>query len=136
MTSRRTPALLVAVALASGAGGAAVYGLAEGGNTTTVATSAPVATAHPASPVKTTSGILSVNQIYQATKNGVVDIKVKTSSGASAPSFGGPGSGGNPGTQQAGAEGSGFVVDTDGHIATNQHVVEAPRRSRSRSPTA
>jgi putative serine protease PepD len=123
MTSRRTPALLVAVALASGAGGAAVYGLADGGGTTTVATTTPVATARPASAVKTTAS-LSVNQIYQATKNGVVDIKVKTSSGASTPSFGGPGSGGSGGSQESEAEGSGFVIDTDGHIATNQHVVD------------
>src|SRR3954471_19721332 len=124
MTSRRTPALLVAVALASGAGGAAVYGLADGGGTTTVTTApAATATARPAAAVKTTGG-LSVNQIYQQTKNGVVDIKVKTSSGASTPSFGGPGSGGSGGSQESEAEGSGFVIDTDGHIATNQHVVD------------
>jgi putative serine protease PepD len=127
MTSRRTPALLVAVALASGAGGAAVYGLADGGGTTTVATAAPAtATARPASAVKTTGG-LSVNQIYQQVKDGVVDIKVTTSSGASTPNFGGPGgggSGGNGGSQESQAEGSGFVIDDDGHIATNQHVVD------------
>src|SRR3954471_11791339 len=124
MTSRRTPALLVAVALASGAGGAAVYGLADGGGTTTVTTApAATATARPAAAVKTTGG-LSVNQIYQQTRNGVVDIKVKTSSGASTPSFGGPGSGGSGGSQESEAEGSGFVIDTDGHIATNQHVVD------------
>jgi len=125
MTSRRTPALLVAVALASGAGGAAVYGLADGGGTTTVTTAAPAtATARPASAVKTTGG-LSVNQIYQQVKNGVVDIKVTTSSGASTPNFGGPGGGGdNGGSQESQAEGSGFVIDDDGHIATNQHVVD------------
>jgi putative serine protease PepD len=122
MTSRRTPALLVAVALASGAGGAAVYGLADGGGTTTVATTAPIpATARPAAAVKTT-GALSVNQIYQQVKNGVVDIKVRTSSGASTPNFGGPGGGGS--SQESQAEGSGFVIDTNGHIATNQHVVD------------
>jgi putative serine protease PepD len=126
MTSRRTPALLVAVALASGAGGAAVYGLADGGGTTTIATTAPAATAtaRPAADVKTSGG-LSVNQIDQRTKDGVVDIKVRTSSGASTPSFGGPGNGdGNGGSQESQAEGSGFVIDTDGHIATNQHVVD------------
>jgi putative serine protease PepD len=127
MTSRRTPALLVADALASGAGGAAVYGLADGGGTTTVTTApATTATARPAAAVKTTGG-LSVNQIYQQAKNGVVDIKVRTSSGASTPSFGSPGNGGNGnngGGQESQAEGSGFVIDTDGHIATNQHVVD------------
>jgi putative serine protease PepD len=124
MTSRRTPALLVAVALASGAGGAAVYGLADGGGTTTVTTAPAVtAIARPAAAVKTTGG-LSVNQIYQQVKNGVVDIKVTTSSGASTPNFGGPGGGDNGGSQESQAEGSGFVIDTDGHIATNQHVVD------------
>ena len=122
MTSRRTPALLVAVALASGAGGAAVYGLADGGGTTTVTTAPAVAaTARPAAAVKTTGG-LSVNQIYQQVKDGVVDIKVTTSSGASTPNFGGPD--GNGGSQESQAEGSGFVIDSDGHIATNQHVVD------------
>src|SRR3954469_20282843 len=122
MTSRRTPALLVAVALASGAGGAAVYGLADGGGTTTVTTAAPAtATARPAAAVKTT-GALSVNQIYQQTKNGVVDIKVHMSSGASTPNFGGPDN--NGGSQESEAEGSGFVIDANGHIATNQHVVD------------
>jgi putative serine protease PepD len=121
MTSRRTPAVLVAVALASGAGGAAVYGLADGGGTTTVTTAPAVtATARPAAAVKTTGG-LSVNQIYQQVKNGVVDIKVTTSSGASTPNFGGPGNGQS---QESQAEGSGFVIDSDGHIATNQHVVD------------
>src|SRR3954451_10813068 len=124
MTSRRSPALLVAVALASGAGGAAVYGLADGGGTTTVTTAAPAtATARPASAVKTTGG-LSVNQIYQQVKNGVVDIKVTSSSGASTPNFGGPGGHSNGGGQESEAEGSGFVIDADGHIATNQHVVD------------
>jgi len=124
MTSRRTPALLVAVALASGAGGAAVYGLADGGGTTTVTTAPAVtATARPAAAVKTTGG-LSVNQIYQQVKNGVVDIKVTSSSGASTPNFGGPGGNGNGGGQESEAEGSGFVIDGDGHIATNQHVVD------------
>jgi putative serine protease PepD len=124
MTTRRTPALLVAVALASGAGGAAVYGLADGGGTTTVAATSPVAAARPAADVKTTGG-LSVNQIYQQTKNGVVDIKVRSSSGAATPNFGAPGNGGgNGGSQSSQAEGSGFVIDANGHIATNQHVVD------------
>jgi putative serine protease PepD len=122
MTSRRTPALLVAVALASGAGGAAVYGLADGGGTTTVTTApATAATARPAAAVKTTGG-LTVNQIYQQVKSGVVDIKVTTSSGASTPNFGGPDN--NGGSQESQAEGSGFVIDNNGHIATNQHVVD------------
>jgi putative serine protease PepD len=126
MTPRRTTALIATVALASGAGGAAVYGLADGGGTaaTTTITAAAPAAARPAAAVRTT-GNLSVNQIYQRTNPGVVDIKV-TTSGGSAPTdnFGNPGSGGNGQSQQSQAEGSGFVIDGDGHIATNQHVVD------------
>jgi putative serine protease PepD len=125
MTPRRTTALVVTVALASGAGGAAVYGLADGGAgtaTAPVATATPAPTATPAAAVKT-SGNLSVNQIYQRVNPGVVDIKV-TQSGANAPTdnFGGPGGGGSG--QESQAEGSGFVIDGNGHIATNQHVVD------------
>jgi putative serine protease PepD len=127
MTPRRTSALVVAVALASGAGGAAVYGLSDGGSstsaTTVTAAATPPATATPAAAVKT-SGSLSVNQIYQATNPGVVDIKVRQSSGTSSDQFGSPGGGGNGGGQESGAEGSGFVIDDSGHIATNQHVVD------------
>jgi putative serine protease PepD len=126
MTPRRTTALVATVALASGAGGAAVYGLADGGGTaaTTTVTAAAPAAARPAAAVKTT-GNLSVNQIYQRTNPGVVDIKVTTSGGnAPTDNFGSPGSGGNGQSQQSQAEGSGFVIDNDGHIATNQHVVD------------
>jgi putative serine protease PepD len=124
MTPRRTTALVVTVALASGAGGAAVYGLADTGTSTAapVATAAAPATARPAAAVKTSGG-LSVNQIYQRSDPGVVDIKVRTSSGSSPTDrFGSPG--GNGSGQESQAEGSGFVIDTDGHIATNQHVVD------------
>ena len=125
MTPRRTTAVVVTVALASGAGGAAVYGLAGGGSgtaTAPVATATAPPTATPAAAVKTSGG-LSVNQIYQRVNAGVVDIKV-TQSGANSPTdnFGGPG--GNGGGQESQAEGSGFVIDGDGHIATNQHVVD------------
>lgn len=122
MTPRRTIAVLVAVALASGAGGAAVYDLAGGGGgtstTTTVASAAPTAT--PAAAVKTSGGV-SVNEIYRRANPGVVDIKVRQSASAGADRFGGPGGGSG---QESQAEGSGFVIDTRGHIVTNQHVVD------------
>jgi putative serine protease PepD len=124
MTPRRTTAALVAVALASGAGGAAVYGLADAGgsSSTTTALATPVPTAHPAAAVKTSGG-LSVNQIYRQANPGVVDIKVRQSASAGTDQFGG-GNGGNGSGQESQAEGSGFVIDTDGHVATNQHVVD------------
>jgi len=128
MTPRRTTALVVTVALASGAGGAAVYGLADGGSNAApaaVVTAAP--TARPASAVKT-NGSLSVNQIYQRTNPGVVDIKVTTGGSAPTDNFGGPGGSGNGSGQESQAEGSGFVIDGDGHIATNQHVVDGANK--------
>jgi len=125
MTARRTTALVVTVALASGAGGAAVYGLADAGSSTApaavVTAAAPAARA--AAAVKT-NGSLSVNQIYQRTNPGVVDIKVTTGGSAPTDNFGGPGGSGNGSGQESQAEGSGFVIDGDGHIATNQHVVD------------
>ena len=125
MTSRRTTALVVTVALASGAGGAAVYGVAGSGSSAAPATvvTAAAPTARPAAAVKT-SGSLSVNQIYQRTNPGVVDIKVTTGGSAPTDNFGGPGGSGNGSGQESQAEGSGFVIDGDGHIATNQHVVD------------
>src|SRR3954447_22159254 len=128
MTPRRSSALLVAVALASGAGGAAVYGLADGGDASAGAgagqTLTAVPAARPAAAVKT-SAALSVNQIYQRTKEGVVDIKVRSGGGSTPDQFGVPGNGnGNGNGQQSQAEGSGFVIDADGHIVTNQHVVD------------
>jgi putative serine protease PepD len=121
MTPGRTTAALVAVALASGAGGAAVYGLAGGGgsSSTTTALATPAPTTRPAAAVKTSGG-LSVNQIYRQANRGVVDIKVRQSASAGTDQFGG----GNGSGQESQAEGSGFVIDGGGHIATNQHVVD------------
>jgi len=129
MTPRRTTALVVTVALASGAGGAAVYGLAGNGSSAAPATvvTAAAPTARPAAAVKT-SGSLSVNQIYQRTNPGVVDIKVTTGGSAPTDNFGGPGGSGNGSGQESQAEGSGFVIDGDGHIATNQHVVDGANK--------
>jgi putative serine protease PepD len=53
-----------------------------------------------------------------------VDIKVTTGGSAPTDNFGSPGGGGNGSGQESQAEGSGFVIDGDGHIATNQHVVD------------
>jgi putative serine protease PepD len=126
MTPRRTSAVLVAVALASGAGGAGVAELAGSGSSgaaSTVTAPAP-ATARPAAAVTSAEG-LSVNEIVRATKDGVVDIKVRSGGSSTPDGFGGPGgSGQNGGSQESQAEGSGFVIDDDGHIATNQHVVD------------
>jgi putative serine protease PepD len=93
----------LAAALVLGLGlGAAAFAVLDDGSTTivrqvTVEGSEPVA-----------SGELPTSEIYARASKGVVEIAAS----------GGPGLG-----QQAGAQGSGFVYDDDGHIVTNQHVV-------------
>jgi putative serine protease PepD len=54
-------------------------------------------------PVADTSGALTVNDIYRHAKQGVVDIVASGSSGR--------------------AEGSGFVIDSNGDIVTSNHVI-------------
>ena len=102
----------IAAALALGAGaGAGVYAGFAGGSKSASPAPTTVPATQPAS-VTTTSTTLT--QLYKNTAPGVVDITVTSGAGAADP-FGG-------GTSQA--EGSGFVVDTNGDIVTNQHVVD------------
>jgi putative serine protease PepD len=110
-TSRTLPVLALAVAVGAGGGaGAAVAALHGNGSTTTRTVTAAAAAA---SPVATKTGALTVDQIYSAAKQGVVDITVteNTSSGPF----------GSGAASQA--EGSGFVIDKQGDIVTNDHVV-------------
>ena len=65
---------------------------------------------------------LFVNQIYQQDAPGVAFIQAQTKPQPS--SLLNPFGGGGGGT----ATGSGFVIDTDGHILTNAHVVEGATR--------
>ena len=113
MQSRRIPLLSLTAAVVAGAligagGGAGIYAAFSSGNKTIVR-QVPVADSQPAS---STSG-LSVNSIYKLAYRGVVEVKVKSTS---SDPFGG--------TRQQSAEGSGFVYDTNGHVITNQHVVD------------
>jgi putative serine protease PepD len=99
--SQRTLATLAA-ALALGAGAGGVTALAVGGgNTKTVERVVTTPSTSPASD----GSPLSVNEIYREAKQGVVEITVSN----------------GPST----AGGSGFVVDKQGHIVTNQHVVSS-----------
>jgi S1-C subfamily serine protease len=61
---------------------------------------------------------LTVNQIYQHDANGVVFIKAQQTQQVASPFnlF--------PQEQRSTATGSGFVIDTAGHILTNNHVVQ------------
>jgi putative serine protease PepD len=111
---RPTPTLSLVAATVAGAligvgGGAATYA-ALSHDTKTVVRQVSVSDTQPAS-----SNSLSVHGIYERTHKGVVEITVTESAGQN--SFGG-----GQGTQKA--QGSGFVIDTEGHIVTNAHVVD------------
>src|SRR5215207_6811465 len=94
----------------------------DGGSTTTVA--APLT-----APVKDSSGSDDtnvVNQIYKADGDGVafIESQVEAPSEGVAPEgfnpFGEP----EPAPEGGAATGSGFVIDDEGHVLTNNHVVE------------
>ena len=116
---RRSRPTIVASLLAAaclGAGGGAVADATLSGNDTVV----KQVTVKQAEPAASSSAPLSVNQIYRQANRGVVEITVTTNSGDNSP-FGG----GGGGTAQA--QGSGWVYDTDGHIVTNDHVVDGAK---------
>jgi len=99
--------LLAAACLGAG-GGAVAYATLSDNGTTTVTKQVTVQQADQAS-----VSPLSVNQIYRRAYRGVVEITV-TEGGTASPI---------PGGGQAQAQGSGWVYDSDGHIVTNDHVV-------------
>jgi putative serine protease PepD len=105
---RALAALGVAAVLGGAVAAVTITAIDPGGTTTIVreATSS-------SDPVAATSTDLSVNAVYRRASKGVVEITV---SSASAGGFGGQ--------QQSQAQGSGFVIDKQGHVVTNQHVVD------------
>ena len=110
-------ALAAAGLLGGGAalGGVALFGDLGGTTTTTV-----VQTAARATPVVVSGTVLSINEIYRRSAPGVVQIVSTGRAGQQTdPFFGTPFS--TPGQQ---ALGSGFVLDKEGHIVTNYHVVQ------------
>src|SRR3954468_653730 len=99
MPPTRTLAVGAAVlAVGAGGGAAATAIIGSSPSPTTVVTRNTPSSALAAD---TSSNALTVGQIYQRTKQSVVDLK----------------------TQEG--EGTGFVINRDGDIATNRHVVGA-----------
>jgi S1-C subfamily serine protease len=87
-----------------------------GGTTTTVVQQAPVASPSGTHAAAAAEQGLTAHDIYERDAPGVVHIRSVLKSSASASPFG-TGQGGE-------ATGTGFVIDADGHILTNYHVVE------------
>jgi S1-C subfamily serine protease len=99
--------LLATLAVGVGAGAVVNSTLSD---SKTVVRQVPVASADPAA----STSPRSVADVYKQSYKSVVEITV--TSPASNPSFGGE--------EQQQAQGSGFVYDSDGHIVTNDHVVD------------
>ena len=66
-----------------------------------------------------------INQIFERTSPGVVFIQARVSQQGQSPY-------GLPEPQEGVATGSGFVIDDDGHVATNAHVVAGAREVKVR----
>ncbi len=90
-----------------------------------------------AAPSKSTAALSNVSdlqqtveQIYQQVNPSVVAIEVVEQASATSgnPFFNNPGQNPGQGTPQAQALGSGFVWDKDGHIVTNNHVVDGAQK--------
>jgi len=119
--ARSTLTSVAALAAAGLLGGGAALGVTAGvgelGGSTTTVVQAPVR-ATPAS--ATSTGRLSINEIYKRSAPGVVQIvSTEKTVESTDPFFGTPFT--QPGQQ---ALGSGFVLDKEGHIVTNYHVVQ------------
>src|SRR5215216_3275283 len=93
-------AFLAAIAVGAGATIAVYAALSHDSSTKTVIREVTVPSADP---VVNESG-LTVAQIYQRAYKGVIEITVNLNGG--------------------GAQGSGFVYDSSGHVVTNDHVVD------------
>jgi S1-C subfamily serine protease len=109
-TTRTVTAALVAAAAVGAGGGAATYAALGSDSGDTVVRQVTVERSQPAA---SRSESLSVSEIYEETYEGVVEI---TSLSSESSPLGGE--------QQAQGQGSGFVFDAEGHIVTNDHVVQ------------
>jgi putative serine protease PepD len=102
---------IAAISAAVIAGSGLAVAVAESTHTATGSTSTVTVTAASGSNAAATS---SIGQVYDATVDGVVEITAQRTSGDGFTPFG---------EQQGTAQGTGFVIDTEGHIVTNAHVV-------------
>ena len=106
---------LVAAALLGGAVAVGIGNTVGGGSTTTVIREVQGETTEPAA--FPSSAGKKISDIYEAAKHGVVQV---TSTSVVSDNF--------FGAQEQQAQGSGFVIDKDGHVVTNYHVVEGAKK--------
>ena len=106
---------LVAAALLGGAVAVGIGNTVNGGSSTTVIREVQSETTEPAA--FPSSAGKKISDIYEAAKHGVVQV---TSTSVVSDNF--------FGAQEQQAQGSGFVIDKDGHVVTNYHVVEGARK--------
>jgi putative serine protease PepD len=111
----RTTATLVAALVLGVAGGAGAAVAVDGAQPTTTR----VITSSQSGP----AGGRTVTDVYNRVKQGVVDITAKTQAAAGAGGAGGAFGVPGPSSGSSSAEGSGIVLDKNGDIVTNQHVV-------------
>src|SRR5215210_149646 len=108
--SKQITAIAAALLLGAGVGGAVGAAVAHESDSGSGGSQAATAANEPV--VERTS---STAALYKRVKDAVVEVHA--AQGASETPFGQQGPGGE-------ATGSGFVIDSDGHIVTNQHVVD------------
>jgi putative serine protease PepD len=120
---RNTKTLVVAVAaaaLAGGGAGAGAVALSHSSSPHSAGAATPAA-ASSANNVAATSA-LTLEQIAKQSTKSVVKVDATSSASQSPYPYGGGGNGGSGGTESA--TGTGFVYDGDGHIVTNEHVID------------
>jgi S1-C subfamily serine protease len=106
---------LVGAAVLGGLVAVGVGQTVANGSTTTVVREVQSGTAEPAT--FPSSGGKKISDIYEGAKHGVV--QVTSTSVVSDNLFG---------AQEQQAQGSGFVIDKDGHVVTNYHVVQGAKK--------
>jgi S1-C subfamily serine protease len=107
---------LVAAGVLGGGVAVGIGQVVDGDSTTTVIREVQLGTTEPAS--FPTNGPKKISDIYQASKRGVVQV-LATSVVSDSPFFG---------AQEREAQGSGFVIDKQGHVVTNFHVVQGAKK--------
>ena len=136
---RRGSALVIAgVAVAAGLAGGGVVAAVDhnSSSSTTTPTAAPTTTSNDPSEfpssftARSSAGGESINAIYQADGPGVVTVLATSQTSGSTGSSTIPGSSQPSQPQATISQGSGFVLDKNGYILTNEHVVDGAKTVR------